>query len=99
MPTRAAIQSMTGYGRATVQTEAGAVTVELRSTNHPYLELEQRVPPAPSSRQDRLAELLRGSLRRGRVEVAVTVQSDRLSRRRVALDVGLMRRYYDELIA
>ena len=38
------IQSMTGYGRASRRTAAGSITVEFRSTNHRYLEVDQRLP-------------------------------------------------------
>ncbi len=53
------VQSMTGYGRAAKQTAVGTVTVELRSTNHRYLEVDQRLPNGFSALQGRLTELFR----------------------------------------
>ena len=93
----AAIQSMTGYGRMTTRTATGSVTVELRSTNHRYLEVDQRLPNGFTALQGRLAELVQKRLRRGRVEVLVSVQSSRVGRR-VAFDEPLLQRYHEALL-
>lgn len=95
----AGIHSMTGYGRATRQLAAGSVTVELRSTNHRYLEIEQRIPNGFTIIQGRLAELIRAQVRRGRIELSVAVQTNRWDRRRVTLDEPLLRRYHQALAA
>ena len=92
-----AIQSMTGYGRASKQSAAGTITVELRSTNHRYLEVDHRLPNGFSSFEDRLVELLRNGVRRGRVELIVMVQQDRSGSRRVVLDERLLQRYHEAL--
>ena len=94
----ASIQSMTGYGRAAKPLPAGSVSVELRSTNHRYLEVDQRLPNGLTALQGRLAELIRGRLRRGRIEAAVSVQLDRADARRVVFDEELMRRYHAALV-
>ncbi len=99
-PTRTgAIQSMTGYGRAATRTSVGSVTVELRSTNHRYLEFDPRLPNGLTALQGRLAELVRSMLRRGRIEAAVAVQLDRWDQRRVTFDEQLLQRYHDALVA
>ena len=89
---------MTGYGRATRQTAIGSVTVELRSTNHRYLEIDQRLPNGLTAFQGRLAELMRAALRRGRVEAQVVIQADRVNQHRVRFDEPLLRRYHDALV-
>src|SRR3989338_9274751 len=82
-----------GGGRASRRAAAGSVTVELRSTNHRYLEIDQRLPNGYSALQGPVAELIRSRVRRGRVEATVLVQGS--TRRRVAFDEPLLRRYYD----
>ena len=89
---------MTGYGRATKRTATGAVTVELRSTNHRYLEVESRLPNGLTALQGRLTELIRGTIRRGRIEVSVGIQSDQSDRRRVTFDEPLLQRYHGALV-
>lgn len=93
----AGIQSMTGFGRATTRIPTGSVTVELRSTNHRYLELDQRLPNGLTALQGRLTELMQKRLRRGRVEVLVSIQSSRAGRR-VAFDEPLLQRYHSALV-
>lgn len=90
--------SMTGYGRASRHTALGAITVELRSTNHRYLEIDARLPNGLTGLQGRLLELLRRQLRRGRVEVQVSVQAGRGEQRRVVFDTPLLQRYHRALV-
>jgi uncharacterized protein (TIGR00255 family) len=49
--------------------------------------------------QGRVAELVRVGVRRGRVDVTVSVQANRRDRRRVAFDAELLQRYHDALTA
>lgn len=95
---RGSAQSMTGYGRAAVRTGTGTVTVELRSTNHRYLEIDQRLPNGFASTQARIAELIRAHVRRGRVETSVAIRWERLDRRRVIFDEALLERYHHALL-
>ena len=92
------LQSMTGYGRASARTSLGSVTVEMRSTNHRYLDVDPRLPNGLTALQGRLTELVRRSVRRGRIETSIAVQLARWDERRVVLDEGLLRRYYDALL-
>jgi uncharacterized protein (TIGR00255 family) len=89
---------MTGYGRSSRQTELGLVTVEMRSTNHRYLELDVRLPNGLSALEERVAALLRGAVRRGRVEATVGVHAPRWSARRIAFDEQLLAQYYAALV-
>lgn len=95
---RAAIQSMTGYGRGVRQTPFGSVTVELKSTNHRFLEIEARLPNGMSSFQSRITDVLREHVRRGRIEASVSVHTANHERRRVVFDESLLDRYYDALL-
>lgn len=95
---RSAIQSMTGYGRAARQTSAGRVSVEMRSTNHRFLEIDQRLPNGLTALQGRCAELIRNRLRRGRIEVLVSLQLDRRDQRRVTFDERLLQGYHRALL-
>jgi uncharacterized protein (TIGR00255 family) len=95
---KGAIHSMTGYGRTVRHAPIGTVTIELRSTNHRYLEIDQRLQSGLTSLQGRLAELVRGQLRRGRIEMSVAVQLHRLDQRRVTFDEKLLRHYHDALV-
>ncbi len=96
--TRGALQSMTGYGRAAKASAMGSITVELRSTNHRYLEIDHRLPNGLLGLQGRVAEVIRGGVRRGRVEVSVSIQSTQWGQRRVTFDDQLLQRYHAALL-
>ena len=89
------IQSMTGYSRATRRGPHSTVTVELRSTNHRYLEIGQRMTDGPGGSEDAIAQLIKRRLTRGRIDVSVSVQAPRRTTRRVVLDRALARAYYE----
>ena len=88
---------MTGYSRATLHGPRGAVTVELRSTNHRFLEVSQHLAEGLAGLEGPLAQLLRAKLHRGRVEVSVAVRGTPATSRRVIVDEGLAKEYYDRL--
>ncbi len=92
------LQSMTGYGRATRRTAAGTITVELRSTNHRYLEIEHRLSNGLNIFHGRVNELIRASVKRGRIEATVSVQAHLEDSRRVVLDETLLARYHEALL-
>ena len=95
--TRSKIQSMTGYGRASARLREGALNVELRSINHRYLEIDQRLPNGYLAIQGRLAALIRSHVRRGRIDLVVNLQTLKQDRRRVVFDEALLENYHKAL--
>ena len=94
----ASIQSMTGYGRATRRIGRASILVEVRSTNHRYLEIDQRLPNGYLAIQGRVAEMSRRYVRRGKIDLAINLQSlDRHKARRVVFDEVLLQGYYEAL--
>ena len=76
----------------------GAISVELRSTNHRYLEIDQRLPNGFGALQERMAGVIRAQIQRGRVEASISVQTDQQDRRRVVFDERLLTRYHEALL-
>jgi uncharacterized protein (TIGR00255 family) len=69
------ILSMTGYGSGSAQKEALAVTVEIRTVNHRFLDLHIRLSREYLFLEGEIQQLIRGALDRGRVEVSTTIQN------------------------
>ena len=67
-------QSMTGFARASVTTDATAVTVEVRSVNNRFLDLHFRVPDSVRALEPALRETVSKLIARGKVEVHIKVQ-------------------------
>jgi uncharacterized protein (TIGR00255 family) len=66
------IYSMTGYAAAATEFAHGALSVELRSVNHRYLDIQFRLPDDLRAIEAQLRELLAAKLNRGKVECRVT---------------------------
>ena len=89
-------QSMTGFARGSVTTGALTVTVECRSVNNRYLDLQCRMPDTLRSLEGRLREQAGTFFARGKLEMLVrvsdggsgtpaTLNSERLSALKAAL--------------
>jgi len=68
------IVSMTGYGAATLQTDALEAAATARSVNHRFLDVAVHLPRRLSALEADLKRLVQGRLSRGRVEMAVEVR-------------------------
>ena len=91
------IRSMTGYGRAQQVLGGRDITVEFRSVNHRYFEFSARVPRAYGYLEEKLKGLAQGSASRGKVEVAVLIQTVDSPDSQVAVNTALAREYVEAL--
>ncbi len=85
------VQSMTGYGRG----ETGLFTVEVRSTNHKYLDILTKTPPALYRYEDSLRKALKERFSRGRFEVIISIKPEKAVRLR--LNMAIAREMFDNL--
>jgi uncharacterized protein (TIGR00255 family) len=69
------IQSMTGYAAASAPTARGMLSLELRSVNSRFLDLQLRVPDELRALEPMLRELLTARLARGKVDCRVLISA------------------------
>ena len=69
------IKSMTGFASLTHEDERATIGVTLRAVNHRFLDLQLRMPQSFAHLEPRVRSLLQKRLARGRVEIAITVQT------------------------
>lgn len=91
------MQSMTGYGRSEVLTEAFHFAVEARSVNHRHLDVAIRYPRLYAPLEARMKQLVGQHFTRGRIDITLTQQTDGGGQRALALDYALARDYYQAL--
>lgn len=87
------VSSMTGFGRASAAEDGREFTVELKSVNHRYLDLNFRMPRHIGFVEDTLRKAITDALSRGHVEVYVNYRNLRSDARRVEIDAALLGEY------
>ena len=66
------IKSMTGFGRCEVADEKRKFTVELKSVNHRYLDVNIKMPKKLNFFESAIRNLLKEYIERGKVDVYIT---------------------------
>ncbi len=87
------IHSMTGYGTATCQADGALATAEVRSVNHRFLDLHIRISREYAFLETEIQQLVRGQLRRGRVDLNISVQTPVLGE--YLVDAAAARQYLE----
>lgn len=84
---------MTGFGRAEVEEEGRKLTVELKTVNHRFLDINLRIPRTLGFTEELIRKTIKDRLSRGRVDVFVNYSAMSGDLKTVKADVGLLRAY------
>lgn len=87
------IKSMTGYGRAVETVNGREFTVELRSVNNRYLDCSVRLPRMLTFGEDAVKQAVKASVSRGKVDVFISVRSEKGDELTVSLNQAVMEGY------
>ena len=87
--------SMTGFGRCALEIDGRKVTIELKSVNHRYLDINMRLHRTVSFVEDTVRTLLKDNLKRGHVDVYLFYENLQEDAKQVEVDVNLAKSYYD----
>jgi uncharacterized protein (TIGR00255 family) len=86
------IHSMTGYAAAAREFPFGMLSIELRSVNHRYLDVQFRLPDDLRAIEPALRELVSEHVRRGKVECRVAFSAAASMHKMLVLNEDLMLR-------
>lgn len=70
------IVSMTGFGKAMKQIKSVNVTVEVRSINSKYLDIQSRLPVVFQDKESELKEIILQKLSRGKIQISITLDKN-----------------------
>jgi uncharacterized protein (TIGR00255 family) len=84
---------MTGFGRAEAEQDGRKVTLELKTVNHRFLDLNIRIPRALGFAEEAVRKGIKEKLSRGHVDVFVSYNAVSADAKTAKADVGLMRSY------
>lgn len=87
------VKSMTGFGRSIRSNEHIKVTVEVKTVNHRFAEYHFRIPRSLSNFEDKLKKKLNEYIKRGRIEVFITIEGEELTNRKLLVDWSLLEDY------
>ncbi|MGM0902057.1 MAG: YicC/YloC family endoribonuclease [Bacillota bacterium] len=88
------VVSMTGFGRGKAEAEQVGVTVEIKTVNHRFCEFHIRMPNQLLKIEANLKKSLANHIKRGRVEVYVTLDGQAAVNRGVKIDWELLDQYF-----
>ena len=91
------LKSMTGYGRVKVENELREITVELRSVNHRYLDLNIKVPRIYGYLEDVVSKQAQASIARGKVDIFVSVRAKEGADIKVTPNMAVIQGYVDAI--
>ncbi|NEZ46002.1 YicC family protein [Clostridium niameyense] len=66
------IKSMTGFGRGTIEQQNKVFTVEIRSVNHRYCDINIKMPKSFMPLEEHIRKILRTKVHRGKIDVYIT---------------------------
>ena len=83
--------SMTGFGQAEAQVTGARISVEVKSVNHRYLDAGVKGPREYAALEPRLLEMVRGRMKRGKVDVFISRKPDASDPSAIRPDLDLAR--------
>jgi uncharacterized protein (TIGR00255 family) len=91
------ITSMTGFGSGQAESQGARVTVELRSVNSRFCEVQVRCPAGMQGLEGAIKERVQTRVPRGKITVQVIWEEEGETGELPVLDEGVVRRYLREL--
>jgi len=83
------VLSMTAFARQETSANWGSMTLELRSVNHRFLEMNLRLPEELRSIEPKIREHITKQLRRGKIEISLRLQSAQNDSNNMVIDKEL----------
>jgi len=93
------IKSMTGYGLATADYANAKYSVEIKSLNSKFLELNLKYPKAFSDKELILRNICSKDIERGKVSLSINVERTNGEVTGATINTALLSHYYKQLIA
>lgn len=91
------IKSMTGYGLGTAANNRFRYSVEIKSLNSKFLELNMRLPKAVADQELLIRGMCSRNIERGKVNIQVTVEYMDQTANAANINRALFLKYYEEL--
>ncbi len=91
--------SMTGFGRGETQVGNKTFSIEMKSVNHRYLDMNIRMPKRFLSFEESMRKMIKERVKRGKVDVFVNYETTGEAEGEVKVDLALAKGYFEGLKA
>ena len=91
------IKSMTGFGRGRYESEGKEFTVEIKSVNHKYHDINVKMPKSISYLEEAVKKKINGVISRGKIDVFINYVNFSSAYKEVKIDEELARNYMNSL--
>ncbi len=93
------VRSMTGYGKGFAENTDARVTIEMKSVNHRYLDLNIKLPKKLNFLESTIRNKISESVFRGKVDVYITLNEHSDACYQVSINDAIAQKYYDSISA
>lgn len=93
------IKSMTGFGRGKYENEGRTYTVEIKSVNHKYSDINVRLPRFLNSVEDKIRKRVAEVISRGKIDIFVSFENYSNKGTTIRINKDLAKEYIKELKA
>ncbi|NEX01109.1 YicC family protein [Pseudobutyrivibrio xylanivorans] len=90
---------MTGYGKGIAENSDARVTIEMKSVNHRYLDLNIKLPKKLNFLESTIRNKISESVFRGKVDVYITLNEHSDACYQVSINDAIAQKYYDSISA
>lgn len=91
------IKSMTGFGRSRLDKENRIYTIEIKSVNHKYNDINIKIPRSISYLEEKVKKVVTSNISRGKVDVFITFENNSTKGRNIKINKELASIYIQEL--
>ena len=90
------IQSMTGFGKATVAYKEKKINVEVKSLNSKALDLSTRIAPLYREKEMEIRQFISKNLERGKIDFSIWIEKDVVADA-TPINMALVENYYQQI--
>lgn len=91
------IKSMTGFGRARIESEGREYSVEIKSVNHKYSDISIKIPRQISYLEEKIRKEISSKVSRGKIDVFITLQDYSEKGKNIKINKKLAKIYISQL--
>ncbi len=93
------VRSMTGYGKGVAENSDARITIEMKSVNHRYLDLNIKLPKKLNFLESSIRNKISESIFRGKVDVYITLNEHSDACYQVSINDAMALKYYNSISA